>query len=111
MQRAVCVYMQCLLQYELLGRKGAEESWWEFGWGSVQAYGAKFPFSDGVGLLKRLACASGACTSTLSVQASHNVQTWISCFLFGPSPLGEGCWWDGPVQFYRLLAKGFGHSL
>ena len=42
-QMAVGTYMQCILQYELVGRKGADKAG-----DSIQAYGAKVPFSDGL---------------------------------------------------------------
>ena len=114
-QMAVGAYMQCILQYELVGRRGADKPGWEFGWDSIQAYGAKFPFSDGLGLLKRLACINSVCTSTCQCKpCTVCAQVDQMYSFFGPSPrvlYEEAVGRHDPLQFYRLLAKEFGHSL
>ena len=109
-QMAVGTYMQCILQYELVGRRGADKPGWEFGWDSIQAYGAKFPFSDGLGLLKRLACINSVCTSTCQCKpCTVCAQVDQMYSFFGPSPrvlYEEAVGRHDPLSFtYFFLSK------
>ena len=109
-QMAVGTYMQCILQYELVGRRGADKPGWEFGWDSIQACGAKFPFSDGLGLLKRLACINSVCTSTCQCKPCTVCAQVDQMYSFlGPSPrvlYEEAVGRHDPLSFtYFFLSK------
>ena len=96
-QMAVGAYMQCILQYELVGRKGADKAGWEFGWDSIQAYmGPNF------------ACTNSVCASTCQCKpcaVCAQVEQMYS--FFGPSPrvlYEEAVGRHDPLQFYLCLS-------